>query len=102
MVNATHLKVLLAKDFITLWRNRGFLIAFVVLPLGLMGLFIWLQTLVSDGTKSGSLIEEYANIVGTTPLDPSRSGLLRQCAIPNQAKYTFSKLAVIAEDETLR
>ena len=40
MINRTHLKVLLKKDFLTLWRNKGFLIAFIVLPIILMNAFI--------------------------------------------------------------
>jgi len=40
MPNLTHLKVLLTKDLLTLKRNIGFVIAFIVLPLGLMWTFI--------------------------------------------------------------
>ena len=40
MINITHLKVLLKKDFITLWRNKGFLLGFVFLPVVLMNAFI--------------------------------------------------------------
>jgi len=40
MPNITHLKVLLSKDFLTLKRNIGFIIAFIVLPVGLMWTFI--------------------------------------------------------------
>jgi ABC-type Na+ efflux pump permease subunit len=47
MVNATHLKVLLKKDYLTLIRNKGFLIAFVFVPVALMGAFIGIQTLVN-------------------------------------------------------
>ena len=40
MINTTHLKVLLKKDFLSLWRNKGFLVAFIILPIGLMSAFI--------------------------------------------------------------
>jgi ABC-type Na+ efflux pump permease subunit len=50
MVNATHLGVLLKKDLLTLKRNVGFIIAFIVLPLGLMIAFIEIQGLVDNGT----------------------------------------------------
>lgn len=56
MVNTTHLKVLLKKDFLTLWRNKGFLFAFAILPIGLMIAFAYIQSLVDDGPESGSLI----------------------------------------------
>lgn len=56
MVNKTHLKVLIKKDLITLWRSIGFLISFIVIPITLMGLFIWIKNLVDNGQKSGSLI----------------------------------------------
>jgi hypothetical protein len=59
MVNTTHLKVLLKKDLITLWRSIGFLIAFIILPIGLMELFVYLKNLTDNGEKSGSLIFDY-------------------------------------------
>ena len=49
MPNITHLKVLLKKDFLTLWRNRGFLLAFIFLPIGLMIAFAAIQGLVDNG-----------------------------------------------------
>ena len=49
MINLTHLKVLLQKDFITLWRSKGFMIAFVLLPIGIMAAFISIQSLVDNG-----------------------------------------------------
>jgi hypothetical protein len=65
MVNTTHLKVLLKKDFLTLWRNKGFLFAFLVLPFGLMIAFAYIQSLVDNGSKSGSLINDYFRYVST-------------------------------------
>jgi len=50
MVNATHLKVLLKKDLLTLRRSWGYIIAFVFLPIALMIAFIEIQQLVSKGT----------------------------------------------------
>ena len=58
MANTTHLKVLLKKDFLTLRRNLGFIIAFIVLPLGLMNAFIAIEGLVDNGDKEGSLIRD--------------------------------------------
>lgn len=53
MVNKTHLKVLLTKDFLTLWRNKGFLLAFIFLPIGLMIAFASIQGLVDNGSDPG-------------------------------------------------
>jgi len=58
MANLTHLKVLLLKDLLTLRRNIGFIIAFIVLPVGLMTAFIQIQQLVDNGEKVGSLLVE--------------------------------------------
>ena len=53
MVNKTHLKVLLTKDFLTLWRNKGFLLAFIFLPIGFMIAFASIQGLVDNGSDPG-------------------------------------------------
>lgn len=65
MVNTTHLKVLIKKDFLTLWRNKGFLFAFAILPIGLMIAFAYIQSLVDNGEKSGTLIYDYFRYVST-------------------------------------
>jgi hypothetical protein len=57
MVNTTHLKVLLKKDFLTLWRNKGFLMAFAILPIGLMIAFAYIQSLVDNGLYTGNLVD---------------------------------------------
>ena len=44
------------KDWLTLKRNKGFIISFIVVPLGFCALFCWLQSLALEGTKEGSLI----------------------------------------------
>ncbi len=57
-----YLKVLLTKDYLTLWRNKGFLIAFVILPIILMQTFLYVQNQVLnvDGKyREGSLVDEY-------------------------------------------
>ena len=59
MPNTLHLKVLLKKDFLTLKRNVGFLIAFVVLPVGLMSAFIAIQNLVDKGEGGGTLLNDH-------------------------------------------
>jgi len=63
MVNTTHLKVLLKKDFLTLWRNKGFLMAFAILPIGLMIAFAYIQSLVDNGLYTGNLVDEYFRYV---------------------------------------
>lgn len=50
MINNTHLKVLLRKDFITLWRSKGFCIAFILIPIILMNAFIAIRNLIVTGT----------------------------------------------------
>ncbi len=40
MPNLTHLKVLLAKDYLTLYRNKGFIIGFILVPMFVM-IFYW-------------------------------------------------------------
>jgi len=57
MVKTQHLKVLLMKDWLTLKRNKGFIVSFIVVPIAFCGLFCWLQSLALDGTRVGSLIE---------------------------------------------
>jgi len=59
MPNTLHLIVLLKKDFLTLKRNVGFLIAFVVLPVGLMSAFIAIQNLVDKGDGGGTLLNDH-------------------------------------------
>jgi hypothetical protein len=44
----THLKVLLKKNFLTLKRNYGFAIAFVLLPVATMGMFLYITKLVRE------------------------------------------------------
>lgn len=54
----THLKVLLTKDFLTLWRNKGFLAAFILLPVGLLIAFASIQGLVDNGENDGTNVLE--------------------------------------------
>ena len=76
-LSLTFLKVLLKKDFLTLWRNKGFLLAFIVMPLLLMTTFVDLQDNII-GTKEkygeGSLIDEFMTYTTTK-------------MIPHQGKY---------------
>ena len=58
----TYMNVLLKKDFLTLWRNKGFLVSFIVTPIILMYVFIMIQNQmmnVNIKLKSGSLVDEY-------------------------------------------
>lgn len=57
MINWTHLKVLLKKDFISLWRSKGFLIGFILIPFVLMYSFYALKGIVDNGPKSGTLTD---------------------------------------------
>ena len=56
MINFIHLKVLLKKDFLTLWRSKGFIVGFIALPIILLYAFIYVQSLFDKGTKEGPLI----------------------------------------------
>lgn len=67
-MNLAHLRVLLVKDYLTLWRNKGFLIAFIVAPILLTNIFILIQNElmhVAGGLKSGSMIDEYFSFTTT-------------------------------------
>jgi hypothetical protein len=68
MINLTHLKVLLKKDFLTLWRSKAFLVGFVALPIILIFAFIYIKSLFDKGTKEGSLI--YDNFKYTSTKNP--------------------------------
>ena len=60
-ISLTFLQVLLKKDFLTLWRNKGFLLAFIVMPLLLMTTFVNLQDQTIDRKDKfgeGSMIED--------------------------------------------
>lgn len=125
MVNTTHLKVLLTKDYLTLRRNVGFIIAFLLLPIALMVAFISIQQLVDKGEKSGSLVDENFFYTSThfihnettkqtynfpfmdiPPIDIQnfqfRASSLMKCTQQNPSKYYFSKVAIVAQDATLR
>jgi hypothetical protein len=123
MVNSTHLKVLLKKDFLTLKRNPGFIVGFLVLPIALMAAFIAIQNLVNNGTKEGSLLEEnffytsnifatFQGMTGNLPFmdinpvetDPFkiRSSSLQKCLMENQNKYYYDKILIVAEDKALQ
>lgn len=65
MINFTHLKVLIKKDFITLWRSKGFLISFILMPVILMESFTFIKNLVDDGDKDGHLIYDYFRYTST-------------------------------------
>jgi hypothetical protein len=59
-INTTHLKVLLKKDFLTLWRNKAYIAAFVLLPVVLMYVFSLLIGLIEEENTmgGGSTIDE--------------------------------------------
>ena len=69
MVNLNHLKVLLKKDFLTLWRSKGFIITFIALPIILIYLFIYILSLYNRGSKIGPLIYNFFRYTSTkTPM----------------------------------
>ena len=68
MVDKTHLKVLLTKDMLTLKRNKGFLFAFLSLPVILMGVFALIKNSVDDGVSPPVLIDKYFRYSSTSPL----------------------------------
>lgn len=51
MVNATHFKVLLQKNFLTLKRKWGFAMFFVILPIISMGIYTAIKSAISDGIR---------------------------------------------------
>ena len=51
MVSATHFKVLLKKNFLTLKRKWGFALFFVLLPIISMGIFTLIKFAISDGMR---------------------------------------------------
>lgn len=57
-INYTHVKVLLKKDFFTLWRNKTYIFAFLIVPIGMMSIFFGIQHLIDKGNAEGSLIND--------------------------------------------
>ena len=53
---------------ITLWRNKAFIAAFVIMPVGLMLAFSGIQGLIDKGTKEGPLIYENFYYISTPDL----------------------------------
>ena len=69
MINLTHLKVLLKKDFLTLWRSKAFLTGFVLLPIILTYAFIYIKSLFDRGIKEGPLIYDNFKYTSTKNLN---------------------------------
>ena len=69
-INTTHLKVLLKKDFLTLWRNKAYIAAFILLPIALMSAFKAIVGLIEeDKTQGGgSMLEENFKYASNVPL----------------------------------
>lgn len=51
MVNATHFRVLLRKNFLTLKRKWGFALFFIILPIISMGIYTAIKAAISDGIR---------------------------------------------------
>jgi ABC-type Na+ efflux pump permease subunit len=51
MVNATHFRVLLKKNFLTLKRKWGFALFFILLPIISMGIFTAIKFAISKGER---------------------------------------------------
>ena len=110
-MNYSHLKVLIKKDILTLWRSIGFLITFLVIPLILMMMFLYLESIVDQGKQSGNLINDYFRYTSTFPLpfslqffnykaaDQQRlyiSSLKQGCSFLNKNNYHYTKIAVVS------
>ncbi len=67
MINNTHLRVLLRKDFITLWRSKVFCCMFILVPIILMLAFTAIRNLLVNGSISGSLIYDNFKYTSTKP-----------------------------------
>ena len=70
MINNTHLRVLLRKDFITLWRSKVFCIMFLLVPIILMIAFSAIKNLVVNEDISGPLIYNNFKYTSTKPWLP--------------------------------
>ena len=70
MINNTHLKVLLRKDFITLWRSKVFCLMFLLVPIILMLVITALRNLLVNGSISGSMIYDNFKYTSTKPWLP--------------------------------
>ena len=115
----TFLKVLLKKDFLTLWRNKGFMLAFILMPLLLMWVFVNLQNEITDSKDNfgeGSLIKSYFSYTTTKMVDigegyiPLRFGdqdptttfrSLASCMYKGDGliKLNFTKIAIVSNDK---
>ena len=71
MLNYSHLKVLLKKDFLTLWRSKGFIFLFLAIPFLLMAVFLFLVSIVDQGQKDGKLINDYFRYTSTVQFPDS-------------------------------
>jgi len=71
MINSNHLKSLLKKDFLTLWRNKAYLVAFILLPILLMWAQSGIVKLVEEGNEvpgGGDKVEESFKYVSNLPM----------------------------------
>ena len=119
-ISLTFLQVLLKKDFLTLWRNKGFLLAFIVMPLLLMTTFVNLQDQTIDRKDKfgeGSMIEDYWSFTSTKMLphedhfipykyvdeDPSRQAFRSPASCLSKGngliKLNFTKIAIVSNDK---
>lgn len=79
MINYNHLKSLLKKDFLTLWRNKAYLVAFVLLPVLLMWAQSGIVILVEDESEvpgGGEKVEESFKYISNVPLKIEEFDLL--------------------------
>jgi ABC-type Na+ efflux pump permease subunit len=51
MLNFTHFKVLLRKNYLTLKRKWGFALFIIILPILSMGIFTGIKYAISDGIR---------------------------------------------------
>jgi len=75
--------VLLLKDLITLWRNKAFIAAFVIMPVGLMLAFSGIQGLIDKGTKEGPLIFEEFHYLSTPYVSVEKPNIFKNFSSSN-------------------
>ena len=69
LINTTHLKVLLKKDILTLWRNKGYIAAFFLTPIIFMSLFAYLETLADKGVSNTDFFHKFRYVSSGYKID---------------------------------
>jgi len=61
----SDISALIKKDFLTIWRNKMFLISLIILPILIMSIFILMEGMLDLGIISGDLIDAYFRFTST-------------------------------------